>query len=206
MNKKELAIILSKLKTFEKPNPKLEQYQTDSEVAAHLTWIAYLNYDIEDKVIADLGCGNGIFGIAALILGAKQVYFLDQDESAIKIAKDNLESIESELNTKFKAIFLHESIKDIDIKVDTVLENPPFGVQKEHADKPFLEKAMKIANCIYTIHKIESQQFIYRLASLNDFRIERVIEFNFQIKKQLDFHKRKLYTVKTACWQLKRNM
>ena len=74
-SKKELAILLSKLKTFDTPKTHLEQYSTDSEIAADILWFAYQNKDIEGKKIADFGCGTGILGIGALNLGANKILF-----------------------------------------------------------------------------------------------------------------------------------
>jgi predicted RNA methylase len=38
-------------------------------------------------------------------------------------------------------------------RFDTVLQNPPFGVQKRNADRRFLEKALDVGNVIYSLHK-----------------------------------------------------
>ena len=54
MSKKQLSIILSKLKVFEKPLFDLEQYPTDSEIAADALWQAKMLEDIDEKEIADL--------------------------------------------------------------------------------------------------------------------------------------------------------
>ena len=45
---------------------------------------------------------------------------------------------------------------DIDVahgKFDTVLQNPPFGVQRRKADRKFLEKALQVGEVIYSLHK-----------------------------------------------------
>src|SRR3990167_9027366 len=112
MNRKELASLLSKLKSFNESKLELEQYQTECNIASSILWQAYMSKEIEDKKVADLGCGNGIFGIGALILNAKEVIFLDKDEDAIKLAKSNLEFISKELNQKFKAKFINKDILD----------------------------------------------------------------------------------------------
>ena len=43
--------------------------------------------------ILDLGCGTGVLGIGALILGARRVCFIDNDKEAIDIAKINIPKI-----------------------------------------------------------------------------------------------------------------
>ena len=70
-SKKDLEIILSTLKGFERPKPELEQYTTPSSLAAELLWQAYIDGNIEGKIVVDLGCGTGILALGAAILGAK---------------------------------------------------------------------------------------------------------------------------------------
>ena len=84
MNKKNLAIFLSRLNKVTSPSSELEQYATDPEIASFLLWKAYMAGDIEDKIVADFGSGNGIFGIGALLLNAKKVYFVEIDKKSIK--------------------------------------------------------------------------------------------------------------------------
>ena len=196
MNKKKLAISLSKLKCF-KGDASLEQYSTDSEIAADLLWYAFLHGDIEGKTILDLGCGNGILGIGALLLGAKRVYFLDIDKDALNLAKENAKSFKN-------ASFFCCDVREFDKKIDVVIENPPFGVQKEHADKVFLEKAMGISEKIYSFHKIESADFINALAADYNFRVKEVLEYDFFLKRSMNFHKKDKYKVRVGCWILEK--
>jgi len=196
MNKKQLAIILSRLKKFESPKVELEQYYTNEENAAEILWYAFLHKDIENKVIADFGCGNGILGIGALILNAKKVYFIDKDENVLKIAKENCSFNNAE--------FLNIDVHDFDKKIDLVIQNPPFGVQNRKADKPFLEKAMQVSKKIYSIHKIESKDFINALCKENNFIVKDIIEFDFGIKKTMWFHKKKEHKIRVGCWILEK--
>ena len=196
MNKKQLEIKLSKLERFDNVKPELEQYATDSDSAAVLLWIAFMNGDIENKVIADLGCGNGIFGIGALILGAKKVYFVDVDKDSLEVAEKNCENVE----------FLNLDVSEFDEKVDVVLMNPPFGVQNVHADKVFLEKAMDISNKIYSIHKIESKEFINSLTKDSGFGVSGVEEINMPLGRTMQFHKKDKHFVKVGIWILKRKV
>ncbi len=47
--------------------------------------------DLKDAVVIDYGCGSGILGIAALLLGAKQVYAVDIDPQALLATRQNAE-------------------------------------------------------------------------------------------------------------------
>src|SRR3989338_8397937 len=106
MSKSSLAIELSKLKVFESPKVRQEQYPTDSEIAASVLWNAYILGDLEGKVIADLGCGTGILGIGALLLGAKKVFFIEVDKKALETAKMSFLKVKSETSSLGEAEFM----------------------------------------------------------------------------------------------------
>ncbi|MBW2966027.1 METTL5 family protein [Candidatus Woesearchaeota archaeon] len=208
-SKSKLAVLLSKLKGFEigKVRERLEQYQTDAEIAAEVVWYASFNKDISGKVIVDLGCGTGMLGIAALVMGAKKVIFVDIDEKAIEIAKENLAFVEQELdvNLSRKADFIVENVEKFSIKdVDVVLQNPPFGVKVKHADRIFLEKAMEFSTVIYSFHKIESKGFIDEFCKDKGYKMSHFWSFDFPLKMTLEHHKRKIYRIKVGCWRLEK--
>ena len=190
LSKSQLAIQLSKLKPFENPDVRLEQYSTDSEIAADVLWFAFMKGDIKAKVIADFGCGNGILGIGCLLLGARMVYFIDNDKNAIEVLKKNIG------NNK-KIIIVNDDIKNFNQKVDVVVQNPPFGTKKIHADIEFLKKAFDVSDLIYSFHKTSTLDFIKKFVQQNNFEITNVLNFEFPIKKTYDFQKkpRKLIAV-----------
>ena len=160
------------------------------------------------RTVADLGCGTGILGIGALILGAKKVYFIDSDENSLNIAKSNLEYVKSEGllpgSLKGKAEFICMDISDFDEKVDTVIMNPPFGVKVRHADRVFLGKAMEIANSIYSFHKSESAKFIRAFGKDNGFEVRGVFDFDWPLKASMEFHRRRIKKIKVSCFVLER--
>ena len=53
------------------------------------------------KHVIDFGCGSGILGIAALLLGAEQVLAVDNDPQALRATRDNAvrNKVESRLET-----------------------------------------------------------------------------------------------------------
>ncbi|MFO8016883.1 MAG: METTL5 family protein [Candidatus Woesearchaeota archaeon] len=200
-SKARLAVELSKLDTFEKPELSTEQYPMDSEIGAEVLWDAYFRGDIENKVIADLGCGTGLLGIGALMLGARLVYFVDSDSNAISAAKKNLEQFSI---SKESAVFMEKDINDFDERADTVMQNPPFGTKTKHADREFLMKAFSTSDIIYTFHKATSKNFIEKITEDNGFSISNYYEFNFPIKASQLFHKRRIHRIKVGCWRLER--
>jgi len=202
MNKKQLSILLSKISSFEKQDVKLEQYPTDPNIAAEVLWDAYLKGDIEDKLIADLGCGHGILGLGALVLGAKKVIFVDIDKNALDVAKKNKIALEKELNKKFETMFLHENVRSFKKKVNVILQNPPFGVKKSHMDKLFLLKAMEMAPVIYTFHKLSTEKFIKKITADYNYKIKQKYVFNFPLKKSFWFHLKSVHYIDVCCWNL----
>ena len=60
---------------------------THPTTALCLAWLDA--QDITDKVVVDYGCGSGILGIAALLLGAKRVIGVDNDPQALEASREN---------------------------------------------------------------------------------------------------------------------
>jgi putative methylase len=134
------------------PSPKafLEQYTISAEVAAEILYAAtYIYDDIIGKTVIDLGCGTGRLAIAAALLGAKKVVGVDIDRKAIMEAVRNSEK----LGVKPTVSWVVADISAVRGSFDTVLQNPPFGVQKRGADRKFLEKALQIGKHVYSLHK-----------------------------------------------------
>ncbi|MFH0874463.1 MAG: METTL5 family protein [archaeon] len=200
-SKKSLSVQLSHLSVFAKPNPSLEQYPTDSEVAGEMLWFAKLNGDIAGKTIADFGCGTGILGIGCMLLGAKKVIFVDKDENALVMLKKNLGALG--ISKGYEIV--NEDISKINVKTDAVFQNPPFGVQKSHADRVFLENAYKTARVIYSLHKTESISFISKLSYEHSFNITHYFEFDFPLKKTMAFHTKKIVRIKVGCWRMEKH-
>jgi putative methylase len=204
MKKKDLSILLSKLKTFDSPDANLEQYNTDSDIASSALWFVDMKEGFSDKVVADLGCGTGILGIGALALGAKKVFFVDIDKKAIGFLKQNLKFVQKALKRKFNYKILDSDIKFFVEDVDMVVENPPFGVQKNHTDRIFLLKAMSASPLIYSFHKLESDRFISQISKDHGFGSKLVMDFNFPIKKTMHFHDKKVHFVDVGLWRIER--
>lgn len=199
-SKSGLAIFLSKLEDFKESNVKLEQYSTPSEIAATMLWDAYMNGDIEHRTILDAACGPGFFGIAALLLGAKKVYFVDVDGEAIEITKRNLKTAGIEKGFQLMNI----DIADFEEKVDVVLQNPPFGTKTKHIDKLFLKIAFNSADVIYSMHKKETKNFVERISEAYGFEITHYREYDFALKNTMKFHKKKVVHVMVGCWRFEK--
>ena len=47
--------------------------------------------DLEDKTVADLGCGWGVLSLGAVMMGAHFVHGFDIDQDALSVFQTNLE-------------------------------------------------------------------------------------------------------------------
>ncbi len=194
--KKELAIILEKLEGFRNPKIELEQYVTPPSLASEIVVTAKLMGDL--NFVVDLGCGTGILTIASALLDAKAVGF-DVDLEALKIARKNAEKV------GIQADFVLSRVEDITIKRRcTVIMNPPFGIQRRHADRPFLFKAMEIANVIYTIHSAGSERFIKRACAERGFEITHLWRYKIPLKRTYSFHEKEFKWIAVEVYRLRR--
>lgn len=200
--KSQLAIILSMLKGFKDPNLRQEQYITDSEIASVVLWNAYMLGDIDRKRIADLGCGPGILGIGALLLGAKKAVFIDIDKNALETSKNNLAKLKSEFShLSGHAEFINQDINEATIDADVVLQNPPFGTKIKHHDVIFLENAFNTAPVVYSFHKSESKAFLERFSAKKNARMTHVWNFKFPLKATFSFHRRQIHRIDVSCFR-----
>jgi len=194
MNKKQLSIILSQLKSNPNPKPNLEQYMIPGNLASEIINLAYLSGDIENKSILDLGCGSGRLLIGSILMGTRSGIGIDIDKESLKTAKENIKLTEKLTNQKIenKIRFINQDISKVKQKVDTVIQNPPFGIQKEHSDRIFIEKALKSGNKIYSLHRsyFKSRKFLKAFIEQKGGKTEKIIKFKFRIPHMFKFHKK----------------
>jgi ribosomal protein L11 methyltransferase len=60
---------------------------THPTTALCLEWLDSL--DLKDKVVIDYGCGSGILAVAALLLGAREAWCVDNDPQALTATRNN---------------------------------------------------------------------------------------------------------------------
>lgn len=150
IRKLDLERFLSQIEPNPWPKSALEQYTVPVDVAATMLFIAaYTRNDIQGMSVSDLGCGTGRLALGAAYLGAKRIVGVDIDKSVVKLAS----RYSAQLGLKKKTNWIAADISALTGRFDVVLENPPFGVQRRHADLIFLKKALAMANVVYSLHK-----------------------------------------------------
>ena len=202
-SKKDLEVQLSKLKNFSEPSLELEQYATPDTIAADWIWQMALRGEVAGKTFLDAASGPGIIGIALLLMGAKKIYFVDMDESAMKLCMDNYNQIKEEYEIG-EAEFIINDISLFDEEVDITVQNPPFGTKTEHADKKFLEKAFSVSKVVYSMHKYSTKAFVEAIAKDFKFEITNFWRYDVPIKATFMHHKKPVKMVDVGLWRMEK--
>lgn len=205
IRKLDLELFLSKIAPQPSPQAHLEQYTISESIASTMLYIAaYANNDIIGKTVLDLGCGTGRLTLGASYLGAKSVVGVDVDKLAIKTAVEN--SFKTSLAENVQWII--GDISAIVGRFDTVLQNPPFGVQTPEADRAFLAKALEVGNSVYSFHnhpqtdkqlikqlkassgflQISPSPFLERFVAQHNGVVKAVYAMLMTIPRMFDFH------------------
>ena len=90
-------------------------FGTGSHPTTRLCLEALEAMSLRDQTVADLGCGSGILGLAAVALGAREVLAADTDSLAVRATTDNalLNGLEAEqLSVSYGSIDKIESMLD----------------------------------------------------------------------------------------------
>ena len=177
---------IAKLDKTEKNSLRLEQYSTDIDTAYEFIHFVDYNVGITGKTVADLGCGNGILGISAALLGASEVDLYDIDEKAVYFAKQNIEKLH--INN---AKSIHLDMFDVDKKYEIVVSNPPFGFQSNFSLSAFIKKVNSLADNIFFIYKDNIE--IRKIADSNGFLTHKIQDI--KLEKTLSFHKKSYYSL-----------
>lgn len=192
MRKRELEIRLQSVLPFEEPDASLEQYMTPATIAADVIFEAYRNGDIEGLKVMDLGCGTGMLSIGAWLMDAGMVVGYDTSERALATARVNAEAQGAEIS------FNLSGIGDVDEGADTVVMNPPFGCQRGHADRPFLEKALALSDCVYSIHMANTLDFVEEFCRKRGRSVFWRRTYNYDIPHLFSFHTKMKQTVEVV--------
>jgi len=200
MKLKNLEMMLQRLEGFSRPRAALEQYQTPAPLAARLLFHAFMKQDIEGRRVCDLGSGTGVLAIGAALLGAEHVTGVEIDEQAVRVAEANAELLDADVTFVASDIRSPESLQGIG-PCDTIVMNPPFGAQKAHADRPFIDAALALAPVTYSIFNAGSTPFV-KAYTEGRAEIAEKIGGAFQIKRTFSFHTKDVQEIEVEILRL----
>ena len=207
IRKLDLELFISALKPQPNPQAALEQYTTSEQIAANMLYVAaYTNDDIINKSVLDLGCGTGRLGLGAAYLGASSVVGIDIDKVAVKTAYKNTRKA----RLMDVVQWVNGDLGAIVGSFDTVLQNPPFGVQTRGADRAFIVKALEVGKMVYSLHnhhvvdarlikllkshqglvQVKPSPFLERFIDKHNGIVKAVYSMLMTIPRMFDFHKK----------------
>jgi len=192
MKLKQLEQHLQEVEGFENPKILLEQYPTRPHIAACMVHtMAYTFDDIEDKFIADLGCGCGVLAIGSVMLGAGAVTGIDLDQDALEQFQGNISDFEIDnidlINMDIES--LNEGWAN---KFDTVIMNPPFGTKHNKGlDLKFLQTGIKMASgAVYSLHKTSTREHVVKKAAEWGADAQVLAELRYDLPNTYKHHKK----------------
>lgn len=104
-------------------------FGTGHHATTRLMLGALQRLDVRDKTVLDVGCGSGVLGIAAVLLGARAAVGVDNDPDALRSAAENVElnAVAGQLR------LMNEDLRDLDSPADIVLANLTGGMLERYA-------------------------------------------------------------------------
>jgi len=200
---KDLEIALELMKRLDEYNVSLEQYPTPASVAASVLYAAQMEHkDIENRIVLDLGCGDGIFAIGAALLGASKVIGIDVQSKALKASQMNsrLLGIEDIIDWVLGDV----SSLQLCCQIDTVVSNPPFGVKNRGADLRFLKTAISVADVIYSMHLAGDKNRVFLSKEIEKLgaTVTQLETFQFPIGRLFEFHKKSKHLVDVDLYRI----
>ena len=203
MRLKDLEITLQSIERFTEHDVMLESYPTPANIAASIVFSAEMEHnDIIDRTVLDLGCGDGIFALAAALFGAKRVIGIDVQTKALKVSRKNSTLLGIENTTDW--VLGDVSYLSLKEPIDTVVSNPPFGVKNRGADLRFLRKAISIAKTVYSIHLAGEKNRIFLEKAITDLggKVTQIETFDFPIDRLFEFHKKARHMIRVDLYRV----
>lgn len=196
MKLRDLETNLQQVDPFERPKVLLEQYPTRPHIAACMLHTIHSTFnDIQDKAVADLGCGCGMLSVGSVMLDAQYVLGIDIDPDALAIFQENVEGFEIESNVDMilADVTDENSLLQMHKKFDTVIMNPPFGTKHNKGiDMLFVKQGLKLAKtAVYSLHKTSTRQHVLKKAK-EDWGVDAkvIAELRYDLPATYKHHKK----------------
>jgi len=147
-----------------------------------------------------LGCGTGRLAIGAALLGARETIGVDIDKAAVRLARKNAEK----MGVEKKTLWVAANLGVIHGTFDTVLQNPPFGVQRRGADRKFIKKALELGDRIYSLHKSgeSNREFIKRFIEKHGGKVKGICPMKIDIPRLFKFHTKRKRSVMVDLYRI----
>ncbi|XP_059090705.1 rRNA N6-adenosine-methyltransferase METTL5-like [Tigriopus californicus] len=197
----QLQSHLQGVEAFDTPKVLLEQYPTSANIAACMLHTMQTSFhDLEDRQVADLGCGCGVLSIGALMLGAHHVKGFEIDPEAGQIYMTNMAEFDMdasdfeliECDVTAMALASDEGQHVYAKAFDTVIMNPPFGTKHNKGiDMTFVQQGLAMAKtAVYSLHKTATREHILKKARDWGVKAEVLAELRYDLPATYKHHKK----------------
>uniref|UniRef100_A0A8C4QJ12 Methyltransferase-like protein 5 n=1 Tax=Eptatretus burgeri TaxID=7764 RepID=A0A8C4QJ12_EPTBU len=193
MKLKDLESELFRLEHFERPKVALEQYVTGPHIAGRMLHTIHMSFgELQNRLVADLGCGCGTFCIGAAILGAGMCVGFDLDRDALETCDQNLRHLEVDRVNLVCQDLTTGCVARWHKTFDTVIMNPPFGTKHNKGmDMLFLKTALDMANTsVYSLHKTATRKHIQKMAADWKVNMKVLAELRYDLPASYKFHRK----------------
>ena len=192
---------LSKLDVKENLVASLEQYVTPGDLASRWLFDIQAFGDLSSGCrVADLGAGNGILGIGAVMMGAGFVKLVEADQKLCELANANAESVL--LNGKYEICNRIIGKNSFHLEgYDLIISNPPWGRQKEGADSDFIECILASRTTTHMMHSANAKHLRKRFEDMN-WSVEMYGEADFPLPASYSHHKMSRGATRAGFWRL----
>jgi len=119
---------------------------------------------VEDAIVLDTFCGSGALGVEALSQGATHCTFIDKNNSALKLAKENIEMVGAQNDSDF---ILFDSTK-LKMRADKYQEaslvflDPPYNKDMlEPTISALISGDWLMPSCFFVIETGKSEEVIH---------------------------------------------
>ncbi|HII24966.1 MAG TPA: methyltransferase [Candidatus Poseidoniaceae archaeon] len=204
MRQRHLAMQLSSLTPHPCQSVELEQYPTEGNLAAAWLTKIGLGDGFEGKHVLDLGAGNGVLGIGAAFLGAKHVTLVECDPMTVEVLQENVRNVDGMAMCTILESRVEGRPLTLEVPVDMVIMNPPWGVQTQRADRAFFETifAMNIP-LVHFIHSIEAEHLL-PLADANGYELHSIYQDDFRLPPAYAHHSKNKASTRIRCYRLEK--
>jgi putative methylase len=198
VRRSELVRALERVPGFSRPSAAREQVVTPSEAAATLLEAAERFEGLPGRSVVDLGCGTGRLAIGAALLGARPVTGIDSDPAAIAQARAAAAAAAVEVE------FLEGEAGRVRRRAELFVMNPPFGAQHRHADRPFWDRALALADrAVFAFALAASRTFIAQRAVEHAARVVAVEPVPWTLPRTFPHHVRSRVPLAVDLWAIR---
>ncbi|MDX1534303.1 MAG: methyltransferase, partial [Thermoplasmata archaeon] len=134
--------------------------------------------------------------LGAAHLAASRVVAWDLDEAALAVARGNADRVGQEVT------FVHGDVRAFDDRVDTIFMNPPFGGQRKHADRPFLEAALRTGSVVYTFHHAATSAFVEQAIRRLGGEVSERRTYKFPLPHLQPYHREDVAEIEVAHYRI----